>query len=223
MSKLGGLKVVLVAQTLLSVWLASGCARLDGTPRAVPLDDQQLAAAVQVKPNATPLERVLANLIEQTTQTLSYDPAYVKLDYPNGDVPLERGVCADVVVRALRKGGLDLQQAVHEDMKANFAAYPNKWGARRPDRNIDHRRVANLMKWFERQRKALPITKPAANYQPGDVVAWELSSGLLHIGMVSNVKVAGADRYGVVHNINSGAKLEDVLLAWQIIGHYRYF
>jgi uncharacterized protein len=223
MNKIGWLKVVIVVKTILLVGLVSSCTRLDGASRAVPLGEKQLAAATQVKPNATPLEKVLANLTEQTTQTLSYDPAYVKLDYPNGDLPLERGVCADVVVRALRKGGLDLQQAVHEDMKANFSAYPNKWRARATDRNIDHRRVANLMTWFARQRKALPLSKQAADYQPGDVVAWELSSGLLHIGMVSNVRVAGTDRYGVVHNINSGAKLEDVLFAWKIIGHYRYF
>ena len=223
MHKIGWLKVIIWAQPILLVCLTSSCTRLDGASRAVPLDEKQLATAVQVKPNATPLEKVLANLIEQTTQTLSYDPAYVKLDYPNGDLPLERGVCADVVVRALRKGGLDLQQAVHEDMKTNFSAYPNKWRARGTDRNIDHRRVANLMTWFARQRKALPLSKQAADYQPGAVVAWELSNGLLHIGMVSNVKVAGTDRYGVVHNINSGAKLEDVLFAWKIIGHYRYF
>ncbi len=209
--------------TIWLICLATSCARVDSTPRAAPTNSPQLAAAPKVKLDALPLERVLANLIEQTTQTLSYDPAYVKLDYPNGDLPIERGVCADVVVRAFRKGGLDLQRAVHEDMQAHFSAYPNKWGARVTDRNIDHRRVPNLMTWFERQRKALPLSKRAADYLPGDVVAWELGSGLLHIGMVSNVKVAGTDRYGIVHNINSGAKLEDVLFAWKIIGRYRYF
>jgi uncharacterized protein len=217
------MRIAIALKTLVVICLATSCARIDGVSRAVPLDQPHLTAAAQVKPDASPLERMLANLLEQTKQTLSYDPAYVKLDYPNGDLPLERGVCADVVVRAFRKGGLDLQQAVHEDMKAHFSAYPHKWGARVTDSNIDHRRVANLMKWFERQRKAISLSDKGADYQPGDVVAWELGNGLLHIGMVSQIKVAGTDRYAVVHNINSGAKLEDVLFAWKVVGHYRYF
>jgi uncharacterized protein len=138
-------------------------------------------------------------------------------------VPLDRGVCADVVVRALRAGGLDLQQAVHEDMQRYFTAYPQKWGARKPDRNIDHRRVANLMKWFERKGKALPLGLKAEDYRAGDIVAWELDNGLLHIGVVSNVTVEGTTRLSIVHNINAGAQLADVLFAWKIIGHYRYF
>ncbi len=171
----------------------------------------------------TPLEKLLDNLIEQTQQTTGYDPAYTALTYPNGDVPLDRGVCADVVVRALRAGGFDLQQAVHEDMQRHFAAYPQTWGARKPDRNIDHRRVANLMKWFERAGTAQPLSWQAEAYQPGDIVAWELDNGRLHIGVVSNERVADAAPYAVVHNINAGAKLADVLFAWKVIGHYRYF
>jgi uncharacterized protein len=171
----------------------------------------------------TSLDKLLANLIEQTQLTASYDPAYTALTYPNGDVPLERGVCADVVVRALRAGGLDLQQVVHEDMQRHFAAYPQKWGARKPDPNIDHRRVANLMKWFERAGKAQPLSQKAEAYSAGDIVAWELDNGLLHIGVVSNITVEGTTRLAIVHNINAGAKLADVLFAWKIIGHYRYF
>jgi hypothetical protein len=173
--------------------------------------------------NATPLEKLIVGGVEQESYTLNYDPAYVKLDYPGGDVPLDRGVCADVVVRAFRKAGMDLQKEVHEDMKASFAAYPKNWGATRPDRNIDHRRVANLMTFFERKGKAVTVSKQAEDYRPGDVVAWELDSGRLHIGLVTDVKIANTERYAMVHNIAAGAQIEDVLFAWRIIGHYRYF
>ena len=202
--------------------LLKGCsqvsegARLNSTP--LPTATPQTVRKAQ-----TTLDKVLASLLEQTQQTTSYDPAYTALTYPNGDVPLERGVCADVVVRALRAGGLDLQQAVHEDMQRHFAVYPQKWGARKPDPNIDHRRVANLMKWFERKGKAQPLSQQAEAYRAGDIVAWELDNGLLHIGMVSDVQVEGTTRLSIVHNINSGAKLADVLFAWRVIGHYRYF
>ena len=126
-----------------------------------------MVEATQVKADATPLEKINAGAIEQTTQTTSYDPSYVKLDYPNGDVAPSTGVCADVVVRAFRKAGIDLQKELHEDMKRNFAKYPQKWGARRPDTNIDHRRVPNLMTWFDRQGKAQPITKDANRLSAG--------------------------------------------------------
>ena len=203
--------------------LLSGCHLIQRPSKAVQLSERELAAAQVVKPNATPLERVLADSLDQTTKTTSYDPSYAKLDYPNGDVPIDRGVCADVVVRAFRKGGVDLQKELNQDMTANFAKYPQKWGAKKPDRNIDHRRVPNLMTWLDRQGKSLPLSKEAKNYRPGDVVAWELNSGLFHIGLVSDVKVKGTERYAIVHNIGLGARLEDVLFEWKIIGHYRYF
>ncbi|HKX26923.1 MAG TPA: DUF1287 domain-containing protein [Blastocatellia bacterium] len=218
-----------IVSSLILLVLLSGCDPIRSSPKAVDLSERQLTEARQVKPNATPLEKVVADSIEQTTKTFSYDPAYVKLDYPNGDVPIDRGVCADVVIRAFRKGGVDLQKEVHEDLKQNFAKYPRKWGAKKPDRNIDHRRVPNLMTWFERQGKSVPPVQEdragdaARDYLPGDVIVWELGSGLVHIGLVSGVKVKDADRYAIVHNIGSGAKLEDVLFAWKIIGHYRYF
>jgi uncharacterized protein YijF (DUF1287 family) len=150
-----------------------------------------------------------------------YDASYQSLAYPMGDVPADRGVCADVVVRALRICGYDLQQLVHEDMKSNFSAYPNRWGLRRTDRNIDHRRVPNLMTFFERQGKAIAITQDPTDYLPGDIVAWQLSSGLTHIGIV----VAGQGYNGwplVVHNIGRGQVTENVLFSWKVIGHYRY-
>ncbi len=203
--------------------LLTACQVISSPSRAIELPDRQLQAAIQIKPDATPLDKVNASAIEQTTYTHSYDPSYTKLDYPNGDVPKETGVCADVIVRAFRSGGVDLQKELHEDMTRSFSKYPQKWGARRPDKNIDHRRVPNLMMWFDRQGKSLTITKNDGDYQPGDVVAWELGSGLLHIGMVSKIKVEGANRHAIVHNIGIGARLEDVLFQWKVIGHYRYF
>jgi uncharacterized protein YijF (DUF1287 family) len=201
----------------------TSCQALRGSQRAVEVPQRALAEAMQVKADATPLERINAGAIEQTTQTTSYDASYVKLDYPNGDVPPNTGVCADVVVRAFRKAGIDLQKELHEDMKKNFGKYPRKWGARRPDSNIDHRRVPNLMTWFDRQGKTRPATRDANDYLPGDVVAWELDNGLPHIGMVSKIRVEGTERYAVVHNIGLGARIEDMLFAWKITGHYRYF
>jgi hypothetical protein len=201
----------------------TGCHVIRSSQRAVDVPERALVEAIQVKPDAPPLEKINAATIEQTTQTTSYDASYVKLDYPNGDVPINTGVCADVVVRAFRKAGIDLQKELHEDMKKNFSKYPKKWGARRPDTNIDHRRVPNLMTWFDRRGKSLLITKDAKDYLPGDVVAWELDNGLPHIGMVSKIKVENSDRYAIVHNIGLGARLEDVLFAWKITGHYRYF
>lgn len=154
--------------------------------------------------------------------TMLYDPAYVVLDYPGGDVPLERGVCCDVVVRAFRKAGLDLQKLVHEDMKRFFAKYPKLWGLSRPDRNIDHRRVPNLQKFFERRGRSLPLEEEQADFRPGDVVAWRLPNNLYHIGVVADEIVPGAARPWIIHNIGAGARKEDVLRSWTIIGHYRW-
>lgn len=155
----------------------------------------------------------------QVGVTVRYDPAYVRLAYPNGDVPRDRGVCTDVVVRALRAVGIDLQSEVHKDMKKNFGAYPRSWGLRSPDPNIDHRRVPNLMRYFERRGKSLPRE---GAYEPGDVVAWRLSNGLHHIGVVAEDQVPGTRRPYVVHNIGYGAQKEDVLFAFVILGHYRW-
>ena len=159
--------------------------------------------------------------IEQTKHTIEYDPSYVKLAYPGGDLPIERGVCADVIVRAFRSAGVDLQKEVHEDMVRSFGKYPTTWGARKPDSNIDHRRVPNLMTFFSRTGKSVPSTNRQSDYLPGDVVAWELDNHLLHIGLVTDAVADRTQNYLVVHNIGAGARLEDVLFAWKIIGHYR--
>lgn len=165
---------------------------------------------------------LMQNLEVQTELTKTYNPAYVTLKYPNGDVPINTGVCADVVVRALRATNIDLQKEVHLDMNKNFSVYPKRWNLKTTDKNIDHRRVANLMKFFERKQKSIDITKNTNDYKAGDIVAWKLNNGLLHIGMVYN----GASKDGtplIVHNIGSGTKVADVLFQWEIIGHYRWF
>jgi hypothetical protein len=179
-------------------------------------------------PAAAPLpsaaERLSAAALARTEARVIYDPAYVRLAYPGGDVPADRGVCADVVVRAYRALGIDLQQRVHEDMTAAFDAYPKLWGLTRPDSNIDHRRVPNLAAFLRRQGAALRVTDDPADYRPGDVVAWNLrgSSGFLpHIGIVTD-RLAPSGRPQVVHNIGAGPQLEDVLFAWPITGHYRW-
>ena len=176
-------------------------------------------------PAAENTRRVVASAMAQTGTTLVYDPAYTVLAYPGGDVPADRGACTDVVVRSLRAAGVDLQRLVHEDMKAHFSAYPREWGLTRPDPNIDHRRVPNLATFFTRQGKALPVTATAADYLPGDIVSWKLpGGGLGHIGVVvEQVSPADPIRHLMVHNIGEGAKMEDVLFAFQITGHFRYF
>lgn len=170
------------------------------------------------------IKKLLENAFRQTEITKSYDPAYVVIPYPNGDVPMETGVCTDVVIRAFRAAGVDLQKEVHEDMTGNFAVYPKKWNLPKPDTNIDHRRVPNLRKFFERKEKALPVTDKAENYKPGDVVSWDLNDqGMTHIGIVSSIFNESTKRYSIIHNIGGGARVEDVLFDWKITGHYRYF
>lgn len=176
--------------------------------------------AENISPQA---RRVVEDAIGQTQYTFSYDPSYVKLGYPGGDVPMDRGVCSDVIIRSFRKVGVDLQKEVHEDMTGAFAAYPKKWGLDKPDANIDHRRVPNLMTFFERKGKALAVTASAADYQPGDVVTWDLGGGVTHIGVVTNVWADTSENYLIAHNIGSGVRVEDVLFSWRITGHYRYF
>ncbi|MGL6290270.1 MAG: DUF1287 domain-containing protein [Silanimonas sp.] len=149
--------------------------------------------------------------------TTAYDPAYVRLAYPGGDVPLDRGVCTDVVIRALRVVGVDLQRAVHDDMSGAFRSYPRDWGLNAPDRNIDHRRVPNLETYFRRHGWAVPANDPV---QPGDVLSWRLPDGRPHIGIVSDRRGASG-QWAVIHNIGRGAREEDVAGLWRPVGHFR--
>lgn len=160
--------------------------------------------------------------IELTNDIVVYDPSYFSIKYPMGDVPEGKGVCTDVVIRAYRKMGVDLQQLVHEDMKANFASYPKIWGLKSTDKNIDHRRVPNLQTFFTRKGAARQVTTNASDYLPGDVVAWNLGGATTHIGIVVDQKVKDTDRYYIVHNIGNGQELSDCLFDYQVIGHYRF-
>jgi uncharacterized protein len=166
-------------------------------------------------------------LVEAATSqigvTTLYDPAYVKLAYPNGDVPLDRGVCTDVVIRAYRQGlGIDLQQLVHDDMAKNFASYPKTWGLSKTDRNIDHRRVPNLQRFFKRQNAELAISEDYSSYQAGDLVTMMLPGHLPHIGIVSGKKTDDSGRPMLIHNIGAGTQEEDILAAYRHTGRYRF-
>jgi len=170
------------------------------------------------------LRAVLESAHEQTEVTKNYTQDYFSIPYPDGDVPAETGACTDVVIRAFRKAGVDLQKEVHEDMAANFGAYPKKWRLAQTDTNIDHRRVPNLQAFFTRKGKLLPITHDAENYKPGDVVSWDLNGkGMTHIAIVSNLWNEKTERYLIIHNIGGGTKSEDRLFEWKITGHFRYF
>ena len=174
--------------------------------------------------NATPqLKQMIDGAVGQAGVTTGYDPSYVGISYPGGDVNLQTGVCSDVVIRSFRKAGIDLQKEVHEDMLKAWAEYPKKWGLERPDANIDHRRVPNLMTYFKRKGSAVTISNNAGDYLPGDVIAWDLGNGLDHIGVVTNIWSMDQHRCLIAHNIGAGARVEDVMFSWAITGHYRYF
>ena len=169
----------------------------------------------------------------RTQHQVTYDPSYVSIPYPYGDVSAGTGVCSDVVIRAYRALGVDLQKLVHEDMQANFSKYPNRWGLRRTDSSIDHRRVPNLQTFFKRNGASLPIARDLDDYQPGDLIIWDLHFAggpvLPHIGMVVNQRSADGKRYMVVHNIGRGPEVEDIVLDLPIgggsakkTGHYFY-
>ena len=170
---------------------------------------------------AAPGECLVAAAREQVGVTLRYDASYRRLTYPNGDVPIDRGVCTDVIVRAYRRFGVDLQALVHDDMGTSWQAYPKLWGLHRPDPNIDHRRVPNLAVFFTRHGRALPVSDQASAYAPGDLVTWRLPSGVPHIGIVADRTTRGGTPL-VIHNIGLGAAEEDVLFRYTITGHYRY-
>jgi uncharacterized protein YijF (DUF1287 family) len=157
-----------------------------------------------------------------TNDQVTYDPQYFKIAYPNGDVPANKGVCTDVIIRAYRKMGIDLQQLVHEDMKAHFGLYPKNWGLKSTDKNIDHRRVPNLMVFFERKGQKLSISSKAEDYKPGDIVCWNLGGGITHIGIVSNQLSEDKKRFKIIHNVGAGQVLEDFIFNYKIIGHYRF-
>lgn len=160
--------------------------------------------------------------IELTKDKVVYDPRYYTIPYPNGDVPADKGVCTDVIIRAYRKLGIDLQQKIHEDMKANFSKYPKKWGMKSTDKNIDHRRVPNQATFFSRFGSVKKISDKAEDYIVGDIVTWDLGGGITHIGIVTDRMSADKKRPLIVHNIGQGQVLQDCLFSYKVTGHYTY-
>ena len=180
---------------------------------------------------ATLAQKLAAAAVERTSHPVRYDPAYVGIKYPMGDVPADTGVCSDVIIRSYRNLGIDLQVLVHNDMRRAFGKYPKRWGHKRTDKNIDHRRVPNLRVFFSRHGKKLKISNIAADYKPGDLVTWDLTgtknsslihTKLPHIGIVTSRSTPDGARPLIAHNIGEGPKLNDILFEYKITGHYRY-
>ncbi len=183
---------------------------------------QAVAIKDTISTSASFALKLSAAALNLTNDKVAYDPAYFSIQYPNGDVPADKGVCTDVVIRAYRKLGIDLQKAVHEDMAANFNIYPKIWGLKKTDTNIDHRRVPNLMTFFSRHGNKKPISQNKADYQPGDIVTWNLEGNLTHIGIVVNKLSDDKQRFLIVHNIGRGQELSDCLFEFAMTGHYSY-
>ncbi len=185
-----------------------------------------VAAPIGAQVTAAPTNDFVRQLItaatERTQHQVRYDGSYRKIPYPGGDVPDNIGVCTDVIVRAYRAVGIDLQKEVHQDMKAHFALYPKKWGLRQPDTNIDHRRVPNLQVFFSRKGQKLLANQKPETYRPGDLVTWTIPGNLPHIGLVIDRYSADGKRPLIVHNIGKGPQIEDILFTYPITGHYRY-
>jgi uncharacterized protein YijF (DUF1287 family) len=213
---------ILLAPALL---IAAACQKqVARTVKPLKPPEQQTETVSLPAKSPPQLKLTIDGAVDQIGKTTNYDPSYQKIEYPNGDVPIETGVCSDVIVRAFRHAGIDLQKDLHEDMKDNFAAYPTRWGLKTTDANIDHRRVPNLQTFFTRKGKSLSTDGGAETFLPGDIVTWDLQlGGTEHVGMVVNVWYKPTQRYLIVHNIGAGTCMEDVLFAWKITGHYRYF
>lgn len=190
-------------------------------PQQTPSQEKEKEPQQGKPQNTDPAAEIVRAARAQIGKTVRYDPAYEVLKYPGGDVPLERGVCSDVVIRALRTAcGVDLQKEVHEDMAANFSAYPKEWSLKRTDKNIDHRRVLNLRVYLKRKGFAVPAAEPA-DYRPGDLITCTVAKTLPHIMIVSDTK--GPDgEWLIIHNIGGGAQEENCLLSFPITGHYRW-
>jgi len=202
---------VTVAAVVLGLFTGSMCG----------VSDPPGAGAEQLAGPGGDLDPLAAAAMQRLGHTVRYDGSYRRIPYPGGDVPPDVGVCTDLVIRSYRALGVDLQRLVHEDMTADFDAYPDRWGLAAPDSNIDHRRVPNLEVFFARRGERLPISRDAAAYRPGHLVTWMVGP-LPHIGIVSPERSADGGRPLIVHNIGRGPELEDMLFDYPIVGHYRY-
>ena len=191
-------------------------------PSTIPLKNETVEVLDSLPKLSSFVLKISDAALSLTQDQVVYDPAYFTIKYPNGDVPPDKGVCTDVVIRTYRKLGIDLQKEVHEDMMKNFNIYPKKWGLKKTDTNIDHRRVPNLMTFFSRKGEKKKVSQNPEDYKPGDIVTWNLEGNLTHIGMVVNRKSEDGKRYLIVHNIGRGQEVADCLFAYTITGHYGY-
>lgn len=218
-----GLSLSLAACATAALLLLASCKPGEQQHPAKPSVEAPQAPSAHERPVPAKAKAVVDAARERTRLGERYDPSYFTIGFPGGDVPNDRGVCSDVVVRAYRAIGLDLQVLVHDDMSRAFDAYPRMWGLTRTDRNIDHRRVPNLRAFFTRKGASLPVTASPDDYRPGDLVTWTLPRNLPHIGIVSDRFAPGTDRPLILHNIGTGTSEDDVLFAYPIAGHYRYY
>lgn len=186
------------------------------TDSSVAVNEQEISKTFEQK-----LANAALSIIDPN---IDYDPAYFSIEYPNGDIPKNKGVCTDVIIRSYRKLGIDLQKEVHEDMIRHFSAYPNlkRWGMTKTDTNIDHRRVPNLEIFFERNGEKLPVTQNPKDYKTGEIVTWLINNKLPHIGIVTSKKSNDGKRNLIVHNVGNGQVLQDCLFEYKIVGHYKY-
>ncbi len=194
-----------------------------GLVRLAWADTTQFAEASrkQITADGSFAARLVNAALDRTHHTVRYAPDYVRLDYPNGDVPADTGVCTDEVIRSYRALGIDLQKLVHEDMKRAFSSYPKIWGLTSTDRNIDHRRVPNLQTFFKRRGVSLPVTQNAADYKPGDLITCTVPPHLPHIAIVVPAPDGGGTPW-IVHNIGQGPQCENRLFEFPLTGHYRF-
>lgn len=215
--------VILVIAVGMAVWFGKPLMPFLKAAQTGASTEQAALLITTLNQSEKPGDRLAAAALAHSGEAVAYDPAYYdNLAYPMGDVPANKGVAADVVIRCLRKIGHDLQELVHEDMKANFRDYPQLWSASGPDTNIDHRRVPNLERFFVRQNSEIALSRDAADYLPGDIVVWTLANGQPHIGIVVPGPGDGSEVPWIVHNQGAGVKWENVLFDYEIVGHFRY-
>jgi len=218
---LGGWVILVIAAGMF-FWFGKPLIPFLKAAQAGATTEQAVLLIEMLESSGEPGDRIAAAALAHSRESVAYDPAYYMIDYPGGDVPPNKGVAADVVVRTFRQVGIDLQQKVHEDISGNFRLYPQLWNASGPDTNIDHRRVPNLQRYFMRHGKSLSISREASEYQAGDIVIWALANADTHIGIVVPGPGERASEPWVVHNIGAGVVWENALFDYQILGHYRY-
>ena len=220
---LGGWVIMLLAGLFVTYFAWPTFAEYVFKSEQAPSDDNVRDAVTKLTDTNKYGDRLAAAALERTTIDVVYDAAeYNNIGYPNGDIPAGRGTCTDLIIRTYRVLNIDLQQLIHEDMKAHFLRYPQLWDASQPDSDIDHRRVPNIKRFFERRGTVLEPSRDSADYTFGDIVIWRLPDGKAHIGIIVPGPDSHHDEKWVVHNIGKGPMWSDELLDYEITGHFRY-